>query len=167
TAGTEASGTGNMKFALNGALTIGTMDGANIEIAAEVGEEDVFIFGLRADEADELRPRHDPWTHYHANPELRRVLDMIGGGAFSRGQRDLFRPIVRALLEGGDPYLLLADYASYVECQQRVAAAYLDPAAWTRSSIRNVAGMGKFSTDRTIREYAEQIWGVRPVRPGA
>src|SRR5262249_53280224 len=152
---------------LNGALTIGTLDGANIEIVEEVGADDVFIFGLRSEEAEALRGRHDPWAHYHGNPELRRALDMIGGGAFSRGQADLFRPIVHALLAGGAPYLLLADYADYVACQARVSLAYRDPEAWTRQSIRNVAAMGRFSTDRTIREYAAEIWGVKPVRPGA
>ncbi|HET6898443.1 MAG TPA: glycogen/starch/alpha-glucan phosphorylase [Vicinamibacteria bacterium] len=164
TAGTEASGTGNMKFALNGALTIGTMDGANIEIAEEVGADDVFIFGLRAAEVEALRGRYDPWVHYHANPELRRALDMIAAGRFSREQPDLFRPIVTSLLEGGDRYLLLADYAAYVECQGQVDDAYRDAGAWTRKSIRNVAHMGKFSTDRTIRQYADEIWGLKPVR---
>jgi starch phosphorylase len=166
TAGTEASGTGNMKFSLNGALTIGTLDGANVEIVEEVGADDVFIFGLRAEEVEALRHRYDPWRCYNGNPELRRTLDMIGGGAFSHDQPDLFRPIVQSLLEGGDPYFLLADYAAYVECQERVAAAYRDPASWTRCSIRNAAGMGKFSSDRTIREYATEIWGVKAVRPG-
>ena len=165
TAGTEASGTGNMKFALNGALTIGTMDGATIEIAEEVGEENIFIFGLRADEVERLEGRYDPWAHYHANRELRRALDTIGGGGFSPEQPDLFRPIVTSLLDGGDRYLVLADFADYVACQDRVDAAYRDLASWTRKSILNVARMGKFSTDRTIREYAEEIWRVKPVRP--
>jgi glycogen phosphorylase len=167
TAGTEASGTGNMKFALNGALTIGTMDGANVEIAEEVGADDVFIFGLRAEEVESLKGRYDPRPYYEGNVELRRALDMIGDGRFSPEQPDLFRPIVGSLLEDGDPYLLLADYAAYVACQDRVAETYRDPGSWTRKSIRNVAHMGKFSTDRTIRQYAEEIWGVKPVRPGA
>jgi starch phosphorylase len=166
TAGTEASGTGNMKFALNGALTIGTMDGANVEIVEEVGAEDVFIFGLRAPEIEALKGRHDPWRHYHADPELRRALDAISGGAFSRDQPDLFKPIVHSLLDGGDVYFLLADYADYIRCQERVAEAYRDETAWARRSIRNVAHMGKFSTDRTIREYATEIWGAKPVSPG-
>jgi glycogen phosphorylase len=165
TAGTEASGTGNMKFALNGALTIGTMDGANIEIRREVGPENIFIFGLTADQVAELAPRHDPWRHYHDDEELRRALDMIRDGAFSRGDRELFAPLVHSLLDGGDRYLLLADYASYVECQTRVAETYLDPAAWTRMSILNTAGMGYFSSDRTIREYADDVWNVVPAGP--
>ena len=164
TAGTEASGTGNMKFALNGALTIGTMDGANVEIREEVGDDNIFIFGLTADEVAERRPRYDPWALYRTNAELARVLDAIRDGAFSAGEPELFRPIVDALLTGGDHYLLLADYASYVACQEQVARVYRDPDAWTRMSILNVAGMGKFSSDRAIREYAQEIWGVTPVR---
>jgi starch phosphorylase len=167
TAGTEASGTGNMKFALNGALTIGTMDGANVEIVEEVGADDVFIFGLRAEEVEAFKERYDPRLHYERNAELRRALDSIGGGRFSPGEPDLFRPIVSSLLEGGDPYLLLADYADYVACQHRVSETYRDGTAWTQKSIRNVAHMGKFSTDRTIREYATEIWAVKPVSPGA
>ncbi len=163
TAGTEASGTGNMKFALNGALTIGTMDGANVEIREEVGEENIFIFGLTAEQAAALAPDHDPWEYYRSNGELKRVLDMIQGGAFSGGDPDRFRPIVDSLLSGGDRYLLLADYASYVEGQERVARTYRDRAAWTRKSILNAAGTGKFSSDRTIEEYAREIWGVVPV----
>jgi starch phosphorylase len=166
TAGTEASGTGNMKFALNGALTIGTLDGATVEMVEEVGREDVFVFGLRAGEVKALQGRHDPWGIYHADARLRRVLDSIGGGGFSPGQPDLFRPIVRSLLDDGDKYLLLADYASYLECQEEVARTYRDASLWNRKSIRNVAGMGKFSSDRTIREYADGIWGVKPVHPG-
>ena len=162
TAGTEASGTGNMKLALNGALTIGTLDGATIEIREEVGPDNVFIFGLTAEEAAARRAHHDPRAVYQADPELRRVLDMIAGGAFSPGEPGRFAPLVDALL-GGDPYLLLADYADYVACQARVAGAYRDPAAWTRMSILNTARMGKFSSDRTVREYAEEIWGVSPV----
>jgi glycogen phosphorylase len=164
TAGTEASGTGNMKFALNGALTIGTLDGANIEIRREVGPENIFIFGLTADEAAEVAAQHDPWRHYRDDEELRRALDMIRDGAFSRGDRDLFAPLVDSLLDGGDRYLLLADYRSYVDCQARVAETYLDPASWTRKSILTTAGMGYFSSDRTIREYAEDVWDVAPVR---
>src|SRR5262249_53398233 len=129
TAGTEASGTGNMKFALNGALTIGTLDGANVEIRREVGPENMFIFGLTADEAAAVATRHDPWQHYRDDEELSRALDMIRDGAFSRGDRELFAPLVGSLLDGGDRYLLLADYAAYVECQTRVAETYVDPAA--------------------------------------
>jgi starch phosphorylase len=163
TAGTEASGTGNMKFGLNGALTIGTMDGANIEIRQEVGDDNIFIFGLTADEVAARQPHHDPWAAYHNDAELRQVLDMIGGGAFSGGDRERYRPLVDSLLSGGDHYLLLADYASYVAAQDRVAASYRDEAAWTRKSILNVARMGRFSSDRTIRQYAEEIWGLTPI----
>jgi starch phosphorylase len=162
TAGTEASGTGNMKFALNGALTIGTLDGANVEIRREVGDENIFIFGLTAQEAAIVAPRHDPFAYYKKDEELRRALDMIKDGAFSRGDRETFAPVVRSLLEGGDRYLLTADYRSYVDCQSRVSRAYLDPAAWTRMSILNTANMGRFSSDRTIRQYADETWGVVP-----
>ncbi|MBI2504794.1 MAG: glycogen/starch/alpha-glucan phosphorylase [Candidatus Latescibacteria bacterium] len=163
TAGMEASGTGNMKFALNGALTIGTLDGANVEMAEEIGEEHVFIFGLRAEEVKALKQQgYNPWDHYHADPELKLVLDQIAEGAFSPGQPDLFKPLVHALLYQGDPYLLLADYPAYAACQERVSALYLDPEAWTRKSILNCARMGKFSSDRTIQEYARQIWEVEP-----
>jgi glycogen phosphorylase len=165
TAGMEASGTGNMKFALNGALTIGTMDGANVEIREEVGEDNIFIFGLTADEVAKMKQKgYDPYQFYHSNQELRRAVDMIGGGYFSNGQRDLFRPLVDALLTRSDQYMRLADYASYIACQERVSTTFRDPETWTRMSILNVAGMGKFSTDRTIREYAEEIWKVEPVR---
>jgi starch phosphorylase len=162
TAGTEASGTGNMKFALNGALTIGTLDGANIEILREVGADNIFIFGRTADEATKLSGEHDPWGAYREDEELRGALDLIREGAFSRGDRELFAPLVGSLLEGGDRYLLLADYRSYVDCQSTVAETYLQPGPWTRKSILNVAGMGYFSSDRTIREYADEIWNVVP-----
>jgi len=164
TAGTEASGTGNMKFGLNGALTIGTMDGANVEMRQEVGDDNIFIFGLTAAEVADRRPHYDPGDVYRNDPELARTVDMIGGGAFSPGEPALFRPIVDSLLTGGDPFLVLADYASYVACQERVATTYRDESTWTRKSILNVAGMAKFSSDRTIRQYADEIWGVSPVR---
>ena len=164
TAGTEASGTGNMKLALNGALTIGTLDGANIEIMEEVGEDNFFIFGLNAQEVATLKNSgYNPWDHYYANAELKWVLDMIGSGYFSPEQADRFRPVVDTLTQGGDKYLLLADYAAYVAAQERVEALYRDPQQWTRRAILNVAGMGKFSSDRTINEYAEKIWGAKPV----
>jgi len=163
TAGTEASGTGNMKFGLNGALTIGTLDGATVEMAEEVGRDNIFIFGLTAEEVAARRPHYDPREVYRADPELARVLDMIGGGAFSPGEPGLFRPLVDSLLAGGDHYFLLADYASYVACQEKVARTYRDQAAWTRMSILNVAHMGKFSSDRTIRQYADEVWGITPV----
>ena len=173
TAGTEASGTGNMKLALNGALTIGTLDGANIEIMEEVGADNIFIFGLDTQEVARLRSSgYNPWDYYHANNDLKRALDMIGSGYFSPEQADRFRPIVDSLTHGGDNYLLLADYAAYIAAQERVEALYCDQqqpgrfwpgTRWTRSAILNVAGMGKFSSDRTISEYAEKIWGAKPV----
>jgi starch phosphorylase len=164
TAGTEASGTGNMKFALNGALTIGTLDGANVEIREAVGEENFFLFGLTTPEvAERRRQGYNPRALYDADPDLRRVLDAVAGGAFSPVQRDLFAPLVAGLLEHGDPYLVLADFEAYRACQERVGRAYLDAEGWTRMSIRNVAGVGRFSSDRTIREYAREIWGVRSV----
>jgi len=161
TAGTEASGTGNMKFALNGALTIGTLDGANIEMREEVGPENMFIFGLTADEVGAVRRRgYNPRDYYSHNPELKKVLDMIAEGFFSPQTPELFRPIVDTLLNQGDYYMVLCDYESYIACQERVSELYRDPAAWARQSILNCAGMGKFSSDRTIAEYAEEIWDV-------
>ncbi|MCC6303050.1 MAG: glycogen/starch/alpha-glucan phosphorylase [Gammaproteobacteria bacterium] len=165
TAGTEASGTGNMKLALNGALTIGTLDGANVEILNEVGHDNIFIFGHTTEEVARLkRDGYDPRDYLHANAELAQVLDMIGGGFFSPDQKDLFRPVVHALTAGGDRYLLLADYAPYVTCQEHISTLYRDADAWTRKAILNVAAMGLFSSDRTIREYAEDIWHARPIR---
>ncbi len=164
TAGTEASGTGNMKLALNGALTIGTLDGANIEIMQEVGEENIFIFGLNAQEVSALKNSgYNAWEYYQANNELRCALDMIGSGYFSPEQADRFQSIVHNLTQGGDQYLLLADYTAYIAAQERVDALYRNQKQWTRSAILNVAGMGKFSSDRTISEYADKIWGAKPV----
>ncbi len=164
TAGTEASGTGNMKLALNGALTIGTLDGANIEIMEEVGKENIFIFGLTTPQVEDMyRQGYNPWDYYHGNAELKLVLDMIGSGYFSPDEPQRYQPVVDTLLNQGDHYLLLADYASYVACHDSVRALYRNPDEWTRKAILNVAGMGKFSSDRTIREYAEQIWHVKPV----
>jgi starch phosphorylase len=161
TAGTEASGTGNMKFAMNGALTIGTLDGANIEIMEEVGRENIFIFGLDAQGVKELRSRgYNPREYYERIPALKKVLDQIAGGEFSPENRALFKPIVDALLNQGDRYMLLADYASYVDCQEEVGRLYRDRDEWARRAILNTAGMGKFSSDRTIAEYARDIWGV-------
>jgi glycogen phosphorylase len=162
TAGTEASGTGNMKFALNGALTIGTLDGATIEMREEVGRDNIFIFGLNAGEVADLKTSgYNPREYYFRQPDLKQVLDMIAGGFFSPSQPDLFKPVVDALLDRGDPYMLLADYASYVACQEEAARLFLDQDEWARRSILNTAGMGKFSSDRTIAEYAEEIWGVQ------
>jgi starch phosphorylase len=171
TAGTEASGTGNMKFALNGALTIGTLDGANIEIMEEVGSDNIFIFGLTAEKVSTLKQKgYNPRDFYNKNPELRQVLDMISGGTFSPGDPNLFKPLVDILLNQGDNYLLLADYASYVACQEEVSRVYRNRDEWTRRAILNTAGMGKFSSDRTIADYARDIWNVEPhpinARPG-
>jgi starch phosphorylase len=164
TAGKEASGTGNMKFAMNGALTIGTLDGANVEIRDEVGAENFFLFGLTVDQVKALRKRgYDPWEYYRRDRELKDVLDAIAGDVFSPGQPRLFQPIVDSLLNGGDPFLVLADFRSYVDCQEEVAKAYLDADRWTRMAILNVARSGTFSSDRTIRQYADEIWHVRPV----
>ena len=164
TAGTEASGTGNMKMALNGALTIGTLDGANVEIGEEVGEDNIFIFGLTTHEVADLRARgYNPWEYYNLNAELKQTLDMIASGFFSVEEPDRYRAIYENLTWNGDHYLLLADYTSYVECQEMVSRVYQDQEEWTRRAILNVARMGKFSSDRTIREYAQKVWGVQPV----
>ena len=164
TAGTEASGTGNMKFALNGALTIGTLDGANIEIREEVGPDNIFIFGMNAAEVEQLRATgYRPLDYYESNPVLKRVLDSIAGGEFSPDEPQRFMALVDALLRFGDHYLLLADFGSYLTAQDQVDAVYRDQAAWARRALLNVAGMGVFSSDRTIAEYAEQIWRVAAV----
>jgi starch phosphorylase len=168
-AGTEASGTGNMKLALNGALTIGTRDGANIEIAEEVGEENVFFFGLSAEEAAALQAsgNHNPWRCYTQDPDLAEALDMIREGAFAGGDKTVFQPIFDSLTAGGDRYLLLADYADYMATQARVDAAWTDRAAWTASAVLNTARMGKFSSDVTILDYARDVWGVKGSSPAA
>jgi starch phosphorylase len=163
-AGKEASGTGNMKFALNGALTIGTLDGANIEIRELVGPENFFLFGLNAQEVMELKARgYRPYDWYASNPALKRAVDAIASGAFSRGDASLFRPLVESLLSR-DEYLVFADYQAYIDCQERVSQAYLDQESWTRMSILNTARTGYFSSDRTIREYAQDIWRLKPVK---
>ena len=162
TAGKEASGTGNMKFALNGALTIGTLDGANVEIREEVGAENFFLFGLTADEVVELRRRgYRSRDYYEQNETLREVIDFIASGALGRGDADLFRPIVENLLES-DPFLLMVDFQAYIDAQERVSALWRDERAWTRQSILNSARMGKFSSDRSIRDYCERIWNIQP-----
>jgi starch phosphorylase len=163
TAGKEASGTGNMKFSMNGALTIGTLDGANIEIMQEVGAENFFLFGLNAEEVYAIKARgYNPLDYYNGNQGLRDVIDLIRSGFFSRGDSELFRPLIDGLMYH-DPYLLFADFQSYVECQDRVAAVYADTERWTRMSILNTARSGKFSSDRTIREYCADIWRVKSV----
>jgi glycogen phosphorylase len=160
TAGKEASGTGNMKFGLNGSLTIGTLDGANVEIRQEVGEENFFLFGLTADQVYQTKAQgYRPRDYYDSNPRLRDVIDAMSSGAFSGGDRELFRPMIDSLMNS-DPYLLFADYQAYIDCQERVSQAYQDQRAWTRMSILNAARMGKFSSDRSILEYAKLIWGV-------
>jgi starch phosphorylase len=160
TAGKEASGTGNMKFAMNGALTIGTLDGANVEIRDEVGAENFFLFGLKAEEVAGWKASgYRPSELYHSDGELREVIDRISAGEFSRGDRELFRPLIEHLL-GRDDYMLLADFRSYMECQDRVDQAWNDRELWTSMSILNVAGTGKFSSDRAIREYCRDIWKI-------
>jgi len=162
-AGKEASGTGNMKFALNGALTVGTMDGANIEIRERVGHENFFLFGLTAEEVFALKESgYNPGQYYEENDELKAAIDAIAEGIFSGGDMEMFKPIVESLLQH-DEYLLLADYESYIECQEKAAEAYQDQQWWTKASILNVARCGFFSSDRSIREYCEDIWEVDPV----
>jgi starch phosphorylase len=164
TAGKEASGTGNMKFSMNGALTIGTLDGANIEIRDAVGPENFFLFGLTAEEVRTTRAQgYDPKRWVHSNGQLQRVLDLISHGVFSHGDMNLFRPLVDSLIHH-DEYMVMADYQSYIDCQDQVDRAYRDHERWATMSILNVARIGKFSSDRSIREYAENIWNVRPVR---
>ena len=161
-AGKEASGTGNMKFSMNGAMTIGTLDGANVEIREEVGAENFFLFGLNVEEVMELKHSgYNPMDYYHGNDELRAVIDLINSGKFSRGDRELFRPLVDSLLYD-DQYLLLADYQAYIDCQDRVSETFRDPDQWTRISILNTARMGKFSSDRSINDYCRKIWQVQP-----
>ena len=162
TAGLEASGTGNMKFSLNGALTIGTLDGANVEIREEVGADNFFLFGLTADQVkSEKTAGYSPGIIYENNIKLREVIDFIAGGALSGGDRDTFRPLVDNLL-WHDPFLVLADYQNYIECQENVSNLWNDQHAWTRKSILNVARMGKFSSDRSIRDYCREVWNIKP-----
>ncbi|AOS45663.1 Maltodextrin phosphorylase [Lacunisphaera limnophila] len=164
TAGKEASGTGNMKLSLNGALTIGTLDGANVEIGEEVGGDNIFIFGLTVDEVAALWAKgYNPWDKYNADEELRAIIDWLGSEYFTPGEPGAFGALHHSLMGGGDPYLLLADFRSYSDAQARVDAAYRNPKHWAKLAILNTARMGKFSSDRTIREYAEQIWKIKPV----
>jgi starch phosphorylase len=162
-AGKEASGTGNMKFAMNGALTIGTLDGANIEIREEVGAENFFLFGLTAAEVQQRRQEgYNPRDIYESNANLREVIDSLTSGEFSHGDRALFQPLVDSLLTTDD-YMLLADYQSYIDCQDTVSQMYSNQDSWTRMSILNVARIGKFSSDRSIRDYCSDIWKAWPV----
>jgi starch phosphorylase len=160
TAGMEASGTGNMKLTLNGALTIGTMDGANVEIREEVGPENIYIFGRTVDDIRQMRSAYDPRGYYERNDDVKRVVDAIDGDMFGAGEAGLFAPIRQNLLDHGDYYFHLADFAAYLDAQQRVSEDYLEPAGWVRKSILNVARMGKFSSDRTIDEYSRDIWHI-------
>jgi glycogen phosphorylase len=163
TAGTEASGTGNMKLALNGALTIGTLDGATLEMAREVGDENIFIFGMTAAQVAARRAAgYNPWDIYHANDEARQALDMIRDGHFSPSEPARFHDVFDRLTAGGDQYLLLGDFAAYIACQARVDALYQRPDAWARRAVLNVARMGGFSSDRTVADYARLVWNASP-----
>ncbi|RPI86564.1 MAG: glycogen phosphorylase, partial [Chloroflexi bacterium] len=165
-AGKEASGTGNMKFALNGALTVGTLDGANIEILERVGEGNFFTFGLSVDEVFDLKSRgYKPYVYYENQPELKLAIDQISNGVFSGGDKNLFKPLVDTFLYQ-DLFLNLADYASYVHCQDQVDKAFVDVEEWTKKSILNSARMGFFSSDRAVRQYNDEIWKVKPLPPG-
>jgi starch phosphorylase len=164
TAGLEASGTGNMKLSLNGALTIGTLDGANIEIREHVGPENIFIFGLQAHEVAEHRARgYSPSEYVRSNPDLTRTLEMIDSGYFSPANIFDGKPIVERLLSEGEPFFVLADFADYARAQAEVDALYLQPDEWSRKAVLNALNMGTFSSDRSIREYAERIWRIKPV----
>ncbi|MFW5873903.1 MAG: glycogen/starch/alpha-glucan phosphorylase [Verrucomicrobiota bacterium] len=167
TAGKEASGTGNMKLALNGALTIGTLDGANVEIKEEVGDENIFIFGKTVEEVEALRASgYNPYDYYNTNWELKAVIDWLRSDYFTPGEHDAFAPICSSLLEGGDPFLVLADYADYIRAQEEVGEAFKDKKRWAKMAVLNTARVGKFSSDRTIREYAEHIWRLKPIEVG-
>jgi starch phosphorylase len=162
-AGKEASGTGNMKFAMNGSLTVGTMDGANIELCDAIGADNFFSFGLTTGEVNVLKASgYAPAAYYQNNAQLRAVIDLIHQGFFSRGDHTLFRPLFDEHLQH-DPYLLLADFASYMDCQERVSNAFRDSRRWQRMSVLSCARSGRFSSDRAIREYCERIWKAGPV----
>jgi starch phosphorylase len=161
-AGTEASGTGNMKMMLNGAVTIGTLDGANVEILEEVGEENIFIFGLKAEEVEQRRGSYNPWDVYNSDEEIRRAFKLIEKDFFSLLEPGIFKPLVQSLLDGGDHYMLLADLRDYIQTQELVDAAYRNAEIWDKMAILNVARAGKFSSDRAIKEYASEIWHLEP-----
>jgi starch phosphorylase len=163
TAGTEASGTGNMKLAMNGALTVGTLDGANIEILEEVGRENIYMFGLTAKEVHSMRSTgsYDPARYCRENPKFTRVLESIENGFFCPDEPGMFRTLSGNLRSPCDPYVHLADFSSYISAKRQIAADYTDRAGWTRKAILNVARMGKFSSDRTVTQYANEIWGIK------
>lgn len=162
TAGTEASGTGNMKFMANGGLTIGTLDGANVEMREEMGPENIFIFGMNVDEVMALEKKgYNAWDFYNSNAALREVLDQIRDGFFSDTDKDLFRPIWDTLMVHGDKYMLCADFQSYIDAQKQVDETYKDQKKWLTMAVHNIATVGKFSSDRTIREYAKDIWDAQ------
>ena len=165
TAGTEASGTGNMKFAMNGAVTIGTLDGANIEIKEEVGAENIYIFGLRVEQIQGMRNRnaYNPWDYYNQSPNIKRVMDSLGSNMFCPNEPGIFRPLYDKILQEGDYYFHLADFQSYIDTQEKTSQDYQDRAKWVKMAILNVARTGKFSSDRTIEEYARDIWGIKPI----
>jgi starch phosphorylase len=164
TAGTEASGTGNMKFQLNGALTIGTLDGANVEMREEMGAENFFLFGLKFDEVEALKRKgYNAHDYISKNAELRQCIEQIEGGFFSPQRPDLFTDVAN-ILRNHDRYLICADYADYIRCQERVSETFADTPKWTRMALMNIASCGKFSSDRTIEQYAREIWGVEPSR---
>ncbi len=166
TAGKEASGTGNMKFMMNGAVTIGTLDGANIEILEEVGEDNFFMFGLTSEEVDDLRWNYDPHGIINHDDDLQRVMNLLRSGHFNLFESGLFDPIINAICSPHDPWMVAADFRSFVDAQQRVATAYQDRERWTRMSIMNSACSGKFSTDRTISDYNEDIWRLKAMPIG-
>ena len=165
-AGMEASGTGNMKFMLNGALTLGTLDGANVEIREEVGDDNMFLFGMTAEEVAQRRPTYVSRDFYRNDPEIRAAVDMIRRNVFCLLEPGLFDPIVRSLLDYNDYYMLLADLEDYCRAQDLVDATYRDAKKWNRMSLVNIARSGRFSSDRAVREYCENIWHVKPVQFG-
>jgi starch phosphorylase len=164
TAGREASGAGNIKFSMNGALTIGTSNGANIEIREDVGAENFFLFGLAAEEVSTMKSHgYNPMSCYNVNPELKEAIDLISSGFFSRNDINLFKPLIDSLI-CRDEHMVLADYQYYIDCQDRISTAFKDQEKWTKMSILTVARMGKFSSDRTIHEYNEKIWHASPLK---
>jgi starch phosphorylase len=163
TAGKEASGTGNMKFMMNGAITIGTLDGANIEIREEVGDDNFFLFGLTAQEVEERRQNYDPVAIIHGDPDIARVMHLLESAHFNQFEQGIFDPILHSLTSRHDPWMTIADLRAFIDAQNQAALAYQDQERWTRMSILNTACSGKFSTDRTMREYNAEIWKLTPL----